>query len=80
VRQHWKNFLAAVDSRSRPISDIKEGYITATACILANIACELGRTLAWNPERGRVIDDDQANRLLRRPYRKPWVHPDPKTV
>jgi hypothetical protein len=22
----------------------------------------------------------QANRLLRRPYRKPWVHPEVKTV
>jgi len=80
IRQHWKNFLAAVDSRGRPVSDIEEGYITATSCILANIACKLGRTLAWDPEKGRVVDDDEANRLLRRPYRRPWVHPDPKTV
>jgi predicted dehydrogenase len=80
IRRHWKNFLAAVDSRGRPVSDIKEGYITATACILANIACELGRTLAWDSEKGLVIDDAEANRLLRRPYRRPWVHPDPRTV
>jgi len=80
VRQHWKNFLAAVDSRGRPVSDIEEGYITATSCILANIACKLGRSLAWDPEKGRVVDDDEANSLLRRPYRRPWIHPDPKTV
>jgi len=80
VRQHWKNFLAAVDSRGRPVSDIEEGYITATSCILANIACKLGRSLAWDPEKGRVVDDDEANRLLRRPYRRPWIHPDPRTV
>ncbi len=80
VRQHWKNFLAAVDSRGRPVSDIEEGYITATSCILANIACKLGRTLVWDPEKGRVVDDDEANGLLRRPYRKPWVHPDPRNV
>jgi predicted dehydrogenase len=80
IRQHWKNFLAAVDSRSKPVSDIEQGYITAASCILANIACELGRTLVWDPEKGRVEDDPEANRLLRRPYRRPWIHPEPGNV
>jgi predicted dehydrogenase len=80
MRRHWKNFLAAIDSRSKPVSDIEQGYITATACILANISCELGRSLTWDPRAGRVVGDDEANRLLRSPYRSPWVHPDPKTV
>ena len=80
MRHHWKNFLGAVDSRSKPVSDIEQGYITATSCILANMACDLGRTLEWDPETGRPVGDAEANRLLRRPYRKPWVHPDPRNV
>ena len=36
----------------------------------------LGRTLAWDPQQGRVVGDDEANRLLCRPYRGPWVHPE----
>ncbi len=80
MRRHWKNFLAAVETRSKPVSDIEQGYITAASCILANISCQLGRTLVWDPERGRVVDDDEANHLLRRPYRRPWIHPDPKSV
>jgi predicted dehydrogenase len=80
MRRHWKNFLAAIETRGKPVSDIEQGYITAASCILANISCQLGRTLVWDPERGRVVDDDQANRLLRRPYRRPWIHPDPKIV
>jgi len=80
VRRHYRNFLNAIDSRSRPVSDIEQGYITATACILANMACKLGRTLEWDPDKGRVVGDDQANRLLARPYRSPWIHPDPKSV
>jgi predicted dehydrogenase len=80
LRRHWKNFLNAVDTRSRPVSDIEQGYITATSCILANIACWLGRTLVWDPEKGRVVDDNEANRLLSRPYRWPWIHPEPASV
>ncbi len=80
LRRHWKNFLAAVETRSKPVSDIEQGYITATACILANIACQLGRSLTWDPERGRVVGDDEANRLLRRPYRRPWIHPETESV
>ena len=80
MRVHWKDFLAAIDSRGRPVSDIEEGYITAASCILANIACELGRTLEWDPKAHRVVDDPEANRMLRRPYRSPWIHPDPDRV
>jgi hypothetical protein len=36
---------------------------------------KLGRTLEWDAQRGCVKNDDEANRLLQRPYRKPWVHP-----
>lgn len=80
IRRHWKNFLEAIETRSKPVSDIKQGYITATSCILANISCRLGRSLTWDSEKGRVVDDDEANRLLRRPYRRPWIHPEPESV
>jgi len=75
TRAHMRDFLAAVRSRGRPIADIEEGHISSASCILANLAMKLGRTLAWDPAEGRVIGDDEANRLLRRPYRSPWVHP-----
>jgi hypothetical protein len=47
---------------------------------LANVAMKLGRTLAWDEAAGRVVGDDEANRLLLRPYRDPWVHPTPGSV
>ena len=34
-----------------------------------------GRTLQWDAAKQRVIGDEEANRLLARPYRRPWVHP-----
>jgi len=80
IRRHMQDFLAAIASRGRPVADIEEGYISTGSCILANIAMGLGRTLTWDPQAGRVIGDDEANRLLKRPYRSPWVHPTPETV
>lgn len=80
IRHHMMDFLAAIDKRSKPVADIEQGYISTTACILANLSLQLGRTLRWDAQQGRVLHDDEANRLLRRAYRKPWAHPDAKTV
>jgi predicted dehydrogenase len=75
IRGHMKDLLAAIATRGRPVADIEEGYISTSCCILANLALRLGRTLAWDPQAGKVAGDDEANRLLTRPYRSPWVHP-----
>ena len=81
VRGHMKDLLACIDSRGRPVADIEEGYISTTACILANLSMQLGgRTLRWDHEAGKVIGDAEANALLARPYRAPWVHPSPESV
>ena len=57
------------------MADIEEGHISTASCILANLAMKLGRTLTWDAETGRIERDDEANRLLLRPYRASWVHP-----
>ncbi len=76
IRRHMKDFLAAVATRGRPVADIEEGHISTASCILANLSLQLGRTLTWDAAAGRVESDDDANRLLRRSYRHPWVHPE----
>jgi len=80
IRWHMKDFLKAIASRSRPVADIEQGYISTTSCILANLSMRLGRSLNWDPAKGQVIGDEEANRLLRRSYRAPWVHPEPANV
>jgi hypothetical protein len=80
IRWHWRDFLKAIATRSKPVADIEQGYISSASCILANIALQVGRTLVWDPIQGRVVGDEEANRLLRRSYRAPWVHPEPETV
>jgi predicted dehydrogenase len=77
LRKHWQDFLEAIRTRGRPVADIEEGHISTASCILANLALRLNRTLTWDAERQQVVGVDEANRLLRRPYRAPWVHPEP---
>ncbi|MBO61127.1 MAG: oxidoreductase [Verrucomicrobiales bacterium] len=81
VRVHMLDFLNAVAKRSRPVADIEEGHISTVSCLLANLSQRLGgRSLRWDADTHRVIGDDEANKLLVRPYREPWIHPTPDNV
>ncbi|MCA9034266.1 MAG: Gfo/Idh/MocA family oxidoreductase [Planctomycetaceae bacterium] len=77
VRGHMQDFLHCIESREKPVSDIEQGHISTSSCILANMAMKLQRTLAWDPVSHQVINDEEANQLLRRKYRSPWIHPEP---
>jgi predicted dehydrogenase len=80
IRVHMLDFLKSIQERSKPVADIEQGHISTAACILANMSLELGRSLAWDSSAGKVIGDDEANKMLRRTYRAPWVHPEAATV
>jgi predicted dehydrogenase len=80
IRGHMTNFLECIASRGRPVADIEEGYMSTAACVLANISLDLGRSIQWDHAKGVVVNDAEANKRLRRPYRAPWVHPEPGTV
>jgi hypothetical protein len=75
IRYHMKDLLSAIEKRSRPVADIEQGYISTTACILANMSLKLGRSLRWDPATNQIVGDEEANGLMRRPYREPWIHP-----
>lgn len=75
TRLHMKDFLAAIEKRSRPVADIEDGHISTASCILANLAMQLGRPLVYDPAKRIVSGDPQATALLRRSYRAPWKHP-----
>ncbi|MBK8501179.1 MAG: Gfo/Idh/MocA family oxidoreductase [Saprospiraceae bacterium] len=80
TRLHMLDFLNAINKNSRPIADIEEGHISTASCILANMSMQLGRPLVYNPSKRLVTGDKEATKLLTRPYRKPWIHPDPEKV
>jgi predicted dehydrogenase len=78
--RHVMDFMRARETRSRPISDIEEGHISSACCELANLSQQLGRPIVFDPKTRTVPGDAEATRLLARPYRAPWIHPDPTNV
>lgn len=80
TRRHMKNFLQARQEGKRPVADIEQGYISSACCIMANLSMELGRSLTWDSEAGKVVGDDEANQRLARQYRGSWQHTTPDSV
>jgi predicted dehydrogenase len=75
TRRHMLDFLAAIDTRGRPVADVELGHISTASCILANVAMQVGRPLRYDPAKRMVVDDPAATKLLARPYRRPWQRP-----
>jgi predicted dehydrogenase len=72
-RPHLRNFIDCVKSRKRPNADIEEGHKSTRLCHLGNMAYRLSRTLRFDGRTEMIIGDAEANQLLGRSYRKPYV-------
>ena len=57
-----------------PVVPVEIGHSSCTVCNLGNIACELKRTIKWNPETETFVDDTDgaATKLLQYEYRAGW--------
>ncbi|MEW5975686.1 MAG: Gfo/Idh/MocA family oxidoreductase [Acidobacteriota bacterium] len=75
---HYANFIQAVRARKPNLlnAEIEEGHISTTLCHLANASYRLGRTLEFDPATERFVNDKDANKLLGRDYRKPYIVPE----
>jgi len=75
--EHWANFIGAVRSRKRQdlTAEIEEGALSCNLMHLANISYRLGRTLNWDSKTMTVVNDPEANKMLTREYREPFVVP-----
>ena len=71
---HMKNFFDCVRSREEPITPARIEHRSVSACHLTNISMRLGgRKLQWNPETERFVNDSEANAMLQREQREPYV-------
>jgi predicted dehydrogenase len=75
---HYANFIDAIrDGNHKEFNkSIEEGFYTCALVHLGNISYRLGRSLDFDPNTMKFINDDEANGMLTRDYRKPFVVPD----
>jgi predicted dehydrogenase len=78
---HYSNFVECVRSRKKESlnAPIEEGHISCGLIHLANASYRLNRSIRFDPVTEKVIDDDEATRLLcdsDRGYRPPFVVPE----
>jgi len=75
--EHKENFLHCVRSRATPNADIEEGHRSTLLPHLANISYRLGgQKLVIDPKTGEIVGNDEAMKLYRRQYRKPYTIDD----
>jgi predicted dehydrogenase len=75
IKELWTDFLASIKTGKRSVCDIEIGHRSTNMSLLAMLSMKLGRSVRWDGEKERIIGDPEANKLLERPYRKPWTYP-----
>ncbi len=76
--EHYANFIDAI--RSGKDEDlhcpITEGFYSSALPHLANISYRLGRKLTFDGWKEKFVNDSEADDLLTRNYRKPYIVPE----
>lgn len=75
IKQLWADFLNAIKTGSKPISDIGEIQRSTNMSLLGMMSLKLGRAITWDGEKELCIGDAEANKLLSRKYRRGWEYP-----
>jgi predicted dehydrogenase len=67
-----RNFVECVKTRRPTINPLESAIRSDTISHLSDIAIRLGRPIRWDPDRERIIGDEEAAKKLDRSMRKPW--------
>jgi predicted dehydrogenase len=72
-KEHHGNWLESIKSRQQPIAPVEVAHRACSACLIHHMAMKLKRRLFWDPLKERFKNDDEANAMLSRPQRWPYV-------
>ena len=75
---HYQNFVDAIraNDSSKLTSEIEEGHLSTTLPLIANVSYRVGRALTFDGAKEQFVGDEEANQLLTREYREPFVVPE----
>jgi predicted dehydrogenase len=75
LKAHHQNFFDCIRNGGTPNADVEIGHHFAALCHLGNIATRIGRVLHFDPAREEIVNDTEANAMVRRKYRDHWATP-----
>ena len=75
IKLLWADFIDAIESRRKGVADIELAHRSSVLPLLAQISVRVGRSLNWDGAAEQFVGDAEANKLLSRPDRVPWVYP-----
>jgi predicted dehydrogenase len=67
------NWLDCIRSRKAPTAPAELGHRACSTCLVNHIAMKTKRKLYWDPAKERFKNDDEANSMLSRSQRQPYV-------
>jgi hypothetical protein len=67
------NWLDCIRSRHAPTATAELGHRACSTCLVNHIAMKTKRKLHWDPAKERFNNDDEANSMLSRPQRAPYI-------
>ena len=75
---HFANFIEAVRKHDKTILNgpVETAHMASGLAHLGNIAYRLGRVLTFDPDAERFINDPEADKMLTRNYRPPFIVPE----
>ena len=75
---HFRNWIEAIKARDMSIQNgpVETAHLSSALAHLGNISYRLGRQLDFDPVAERFIGNDDANNMLSRKYRSPYVLPE----
>ena len=66
-------FVDVIHGKYNETCPLDEAIISDTISHMGDISIRTQREITWNPKKGKVMDDDEANRLYSREMRKPYI-------
>jgi predicted dehydrogenase len=72
---HHRNFFDCIRSGKSPNAEAAIGHLSASLTHLGNIATRMQRVLKFDPQNERILEDSEAQALVRRQYRDHWGTP-----
>jgi predicted dehydrogenase len=75
---HYANFIDAVRKHDTSVQNgpVETAHLSSALAHVGNISFRCGRVLEFDPVTERFVGDDEANAMLKRKYREPYVVPE----